>query len=431
MLKQLLLLFIIITIHFGLNAQSNPLNKTISVSITSASIDSVLRTVGNKASITFSYPSTLFDKNRTVSIVTQKATIKEILESLFQSYPISYSQVDDIIILYKDLSKPIEKEKTKTNVVKKSRTHLPHEKIVEVFDTSRVVIYEYLQDTVTILDTMKVSVTDTIQVFDTITNIKQNIEFIISSTFSRSFFNYSNYSGTNNELAKLQSEADNYKYTNNISISAGMLFNNWIIETGIGYTKQCNQYTTNAIHSWEDTENPFETITDSSWTTYIVDSYFYYLDGDTIWHNVLDSTISYNKKTAYPTHYDTLSIDRQNIFTFVSIPLAFGRSFQLNKKNTLTFRAGISANILIKVQAERITADNNYFYFTKTLQSDFPRILWEANVACSYQYWFTPHIACGISAFASKNLNGIYNPAIEYNKKSIAFHSGISLIFKL
>ncbi len=76
------------------------LERTISLSATNESLESVLRKIGDRAGFTFSYSSSLFDGNKLVSVSFTNKTVREALDELFKG-TINYKVRGKHIILTK------------------------------------------------------------------------------------------------------------------------------------------------------------------------------------------------------------------------------------------------------------------------------------------------------------------------------------------
>jgi len=99
--KTLALIILLFTLSFKAQSQDSILNKKVTLDLTEASIESVLKSITDQTGETFQFSNNNIDSNKKVNIRITNGTIKEVLDVLFNGTAIKYTVFQNKILLSK------------------------------------------------------------------------------------------------------------------------------------------------------------------------------------------------------------------------------------------------------------------------------------------------------------------------------------------
>jgi len=403
-------------------AQQSVLEKKISLSYSQVPLHIVLSDIEKQGGFNFSFNSQLFNKNEIVSVSATDLSIIEILRDLISDKTLVYREHANQIIIYKprkgDLrGKPI---------------HIPvtidkeKEELKTVYDT----IYEYIlvSDTIkkivrdTIVEYKKEIVYDTIKVQNaTSNNIDKDKNRSVNYSASAFISNIS-YSNTKNlEIGNINNMNKSNDVPMAFAFNASVVLGSTVkTKTGIGIFVEREPQDINIKHVTSEYKS---TTYDTTYSIRWAGTYFEYLNGDTIKHDVYDSIMNITQKDDYDSITNNVTIKGTNTIVYVSVPLITYFPIYGNESIGFGLNTGIFFRIPIVANGELFNATD---YSVQKLQQDMLKLI-HVDFYCapvfSYKIKNDLHITAETSFLLG--INSTYKDEIIYIRN--ASHFGLSL----
>ncbi len=100
-MQKAIIIFVIISLSLNSNAQTNPLDKTITVTFENITIKEAFNILKNRANISFAYNANIKELNKKVNKKFTNTTVAKILDSLLKPNNLEYRRVGKNITIYK------------------------------------------------------------------------------------------------------------------------------------------------------------------------------------------------------------------------------------------------------------------------------------------------------------------------------------------
>lgn len=356
-----ILLLIIVCVRLTSFAQQSHLDQKISLTVSDKSVYEILEQIETVGKVSFSFKSGLFDKHKQVSITVENATVREVLEQLLKDKSLFFYELGDKVIVYRPSvaelkEKPKVKENPKVRIFHSPPPQKINQKIITVFDTSRVLISETLIDSVTIVDTVVRTVIDTVVVNDTaVTVVEKHLSeksWIVGARAKTSIVKQ-RFDAYN----KLQEKA----FSPLLSWGGGALLayktGNVEIETGTSVFNNRYSYSIDEKVKYIDStffveENVWQ------WERRFIDDYFEYKDGDTIKHEVWDTVYVLTKQVSYNTSEDTLVYNEKVSNLLIEIPLVLRYIAPISEIHNIGVSSAVIGTIHINNKTLYVVEEN-------------------------------------------------------------------------
>ena len=363
-------------------AQQKPfLNKKTSFTFTDIPLPDVLRAIGNKTGVKFSYNPELIHAERQISMKFSNLPLHDVLKQLFPDPTISFREIGNQIVIYRSSAPPIQLEPNQTLVKGKPKIISPKKNPDTVF------VYQldtlYISHTDTILHSVPITYLDTVRIVDTVfieqNTIAQNAEVdtgLISDSdtiqisgksyfYSGLYFEmlpgqaiFSNISPQADDFAVLMENANTGNFgKRSIGIVAGYEYLKLGVRTGIGITRLGEKF-----------DYSYFLESGGYYQVAIGDTFYTIEGGQTIPHYVIADSTWIPKDVKNYTYQNT------NTYRYLDLPLLVKYSFWKVKTFDVYAKAGINLSFLLSVHASHINP-GEINYVVKTQRSDLNPVL--------------------------------------------------------
>jgi len=388
------ILFILLQGHTAV-AQSQPyLDKKVSFTFSDMSLANVLRSIGNKTGVKFSYNPDILQPGKRINMRFNNTPLRDVLKQLLNDPGISYREIGNQIVLYRGDPSQFPLEPNQQLVQGKPVIVIPAKKIPDT-------IYVYQLDTLIInrTDTIFRSITitryDTIRTMDTVfveknktpqnagKNIKDNFnansishrKFLEDNGFYAGLYfdllpggaTYKSSSTALDEYAKLmQNSVSGQSYSFSTGLLAGYDYHFFGIRSGLGYSRMGEKF----AYSFSVESGGF-------YKTDTVEQYYTLSGSDTSWFYVTDSTW-------IPKDSEKYSYSKANSYNYIDIPVSVKLRFLRKTGFEIYALGGVNANFLISVDALHINPDNEKDVISLS-ESDLKKVLfsWHTGIGAS------------------------------------------------
>jgi len=378
-------------------AQQRPvLDKKVSFTFTDMTLANVLRAVGNKSGVKFSYNPDIIQPGRRINMRFNNVTMHDMLKQLLNDPSISIREIGNQIVLYRGDPSIIPLEPNQQLVIGKPQIVVPAKKIPDT-------VYVYRLDTLiidrtdTIFRNISIFHYDTVRVIDTVyiekskapqkagKNLKA--DFGDNSVTHRKFlenngfytgvaFEYltgqadwaSTSAGTDEYLAQMKATVAGTIPKFSAGLIAGYDYQRIGVRTGVGY-----------LHLGEKFEYNFKVESGGFFKTDTVETYYSLSGADTSWFYVTDSSWIPKISTNY-------SYAKANSFNYIDIPLSFKLRAWQNQFAEIYALGGVNASFLLSVDAFHIDPEDKNRVLTTT-KNDLNPILfsWHAGIGAAFK----------------------------------------------
>jgi hypothetical protein len=398
-------------------AQHQPfLDKKVSFTFTSSTLENALRTIGTKNDIKFSYNPELIKPGRRVTMKFSAVPLRDVLKQLLNDPSLSFREIGNQIVIYRSDPTLLPLEPDQELLVGKPQI-VPSKKTPDT-------VYYYRLDTLIInrIDTVfrSISITrfDTIRITDTVfveknkpaqkagKDVKPNFEknsvkhkkFLENNGFytglyfemmagSASFKSTTSGDDDYLELTKKANSGNLSKFST--GLIAGYDYHRVGICTGVGFTRLGEKF-----------EYAFDVETGGYYQTYIQDT-FYVVNG-----NVTTPVYVYDSAWI-PKDSKSYKYQNPNTYKYIDIPLLLKFRFWQNESAEIYALGGVNTSFLVSVDALHIDVDNdqNVLWTSKT---DLNPILfsWQAGIGSAIK--FTTRSGLVAEAVYRKQVNSQY-----------------------
>ena len=378
-------------------AQYQPyLDKKISFTFTDSPISNVLKAIGNKTGVKFSYSPDLFQSGRRITMRFNNLPLREVLKELLNDPTISFREIGNQIVLYRGDPSLIPLEPNQRIVTGKPQIVIPAKKIPDT-------VYVYRLDTLIINNTdtvfRRITLTryDTIRITDTVfiekprptqkagKSVKNNFnensvthkKFLENNGFySGVYFEFlpgsatykSTSSGTEEYVSMMKNAVSDQSFKFSTGIVAGYDYHAIGIRSGIGYTKLGEKF-----------GYAFNIETGGFFKTDTVETYYTLTGIDTSWFYITDSTW-------IPKDSKNYSYQNPNSYSYLEVPLSLKIRFWQNESAEIYALGGVTASFLVSVDAMHINPANNNEVIMTGKDDLKPFLLsWNAGIGAAFK----------------------------------------------
>ena len=426
MLKRILVFLFFSTILVTVYSQKSLLEKKITLTVENESVVSTLEKVEHLGGLYFSFNGNLFNKDKKISFRASNKKIIEILCLIIEDKTLVYREHSDQIIIYR----PKQGDTEGIAIHHQPKIAKENQKIYPIYDTIVDYKIKTIVDTVRVIDS--VTVYDTLKIYKTIEtprfeNEKSNQYWSVSFSAGTSFPNVQ-YKALQHEQ---ESTIDLLKKSNNGGISPqigfGISYGNKLrINTGLGLLlERENQNINTSFDEIKFSHIQYDTIT----TSKLVTPYYEYLNGDTIWHTIYDTT-----RTISPTNrYDTIqhSINHQKANSCLNLTIPFYASYQFIKLNNIEigFNLGIITHILMYSKGNYLNTNNGQLEILS--KRDFNVVNVNVYGAPTFSFALHSNYACKIVPYYIYGLQSTFSNTIGISRMVNYLGLSVSLLKKL
>lgn len=350
-------------------AQQQPMiDKKVSFSFSNMPLANVLRSIGNKTGVKFSYNPEIIPSGRIINMKFTNQPLRDVLKVLVNDPTITIREIGNQIVLYRGDPSQIPLEPNQQLIQGKPKILVPAKNIpdtVFVYQLDTLIINHY--DTVfrsvsiTRFDTIRI--TDTvffekskpaqktgkeIQVNNNNTSPKTEKKQPENSFYTGFYFemlpgatSYKNSGSETEAFVSLVNQTNSGKSTKfSAGVIAGFDYHKLGIRSGIGFTRL-----------GENFDYAYSIVAGGFYHTYVVDTNYTLEGGNLIPHYVTDSSW-------IPQEVKNYSYRNPNSFKYLEIPLSVKVRFWHNEKAELYALGGVNAAFLLEVDALQINAEN-------------------------------------------------------------------------
>jgi len=388
----LTIIFFILLQGYSAIAQSQPyLDKKVSFTFSDMSLANVLRVIGNKTGIKFSYNPDIIQPGKRINMRFNNALLREVLKQLLNDPTISYREIGNQIVLYRGDPSQFPLEPNQHLIQGKPVVVIPSKKIPDT-------IYVYQLDTLiinrtdTIFRSISITRYDTIRIIDTFymeksktphngrKNIKDN--FNTNSVTHRKFMEdngfytglyfelmpgdvtYKSTSTGSDEYTSLMKNSvsgESFKFST--GVMAGYDYHILGIRSGLGYSRLGEKF----AHS-------FDIVTGGFFKTDTVEQYYTLVAADTSWFYITDSTW-------IPKDSKNYSYSKTNSYNYIDIPVSLKLRFLRKRGYELYALGGVNANFLISADAIQLNPENEN-QVTTIMENELKKVLvsWHSGI---------------------------------------------------
>jgi hypothetical protein len=391
-----IIFFFLLQAHVAI-AQSQPyLDKKVSFTFSDMSLANVLRAIGNKTGIKFSYNPDILQPGKRINMRFNNTPLRDVLKQLLNDPSISYREIGNQIVLYRGDPSQFPLEPNQQLIQGKPVIVIPAKKIPDT-------IYVYQLDTLiinrtdTIFRSISITRYDTIRIMDTVfieknktpqnagKNIKDN--FNTNSITHRKFMEdngfytglyfdflpgdvrYKSSSTASDEYTSLmQNSVSGQSFNFSTGILAGYDYHFIGIRSGLGYTRLGEKF----AYSFSVESGGF-------FKTDTVEQYYTLSGADTSWFYITDSTW-------IPKDSKNYSYSQVNSFNYIDVPVSVKLRFLRMKTYEIYALGGVNANFLISVDALHINPDNENEVISIS-ENDLKKVLisWHTGIGASFK----------------------------------------------
>lgn len=368
-------------------AQQKPfLNKKTSFTFTDVPLPDVLRAIGNKTGVKFSYNPELVHAERHISMKFNNLPLHDVLKQLFPDPTISFREIGNQIVIYRPSVPPVQLAPNQTLVSGKPKIISPKKNPDTVF------VYQLdtllIQHTDTVFQNVPIAYYDTVRIVDTVyienNTIPQTAEFdtgLISASDTnqitgKSYF----YSGLYFEMlpgqATLNSNSPQYDdFTvlmenansgnfgkHSVGIVVGYEYLKLGIRTGIGLTRLGEKF-----------DYAYFLESGGYYQVAIGDTFYTDEGGVMVPHYVIADS------TWIPKDVKNYTYKNANTYRYLDLPLSVKYSFWKGKTFDVYAKAGINLSFPLSVNANHINP-SGINKVMQTKKSDLNPVLFSWNI---------------------------------------------------
>ena len=409
-------------------AQTNILQKKISIVATHEDLTKVIEKIGQLAEIDFTYNSDIIPQNKKIKISAIDKPVNEILDEILQVYSIQYKVIGNQIVLYKQSnsfysSENKIKSQKKVEELKPTNEKKQEFTVQTVYDTLITIYY----------DTLKVQ--DTIIVYDTIHLETPFISDSNKANFSIGLNGFISYEFIDkiipiddNYLSFSELLNNNDKPVFNNAIGADFSINHlkWEFSLGLNYFNFNRKFHYKLLSN----ELVFNTI--------YMDSSFYRIDTldkyckqykDTIiWYYILDSSkvVTSVPSQVIDTLESTSDMNNHNKISYIQIPVSIGYNMHLTDDLKLFVKGGLITSILL--QSNGFQFSENNIYKTEPINNEnLKRYKYSLLFEIGLNYQLIESLAVRSFLTIITDLNSHYNSTIIIQQKFTYIRGGIGI----
>ncbi|MFZ4547858.1 MAG: hypothetical protein ACOYN4_10510 [Bacteroidales bacterium] len=394
------ILFIAFILFQGIGAfaqQKTFLNKKISFTFTDIPLPDVLRAIGSKTGVKFSYNPELVNTGRHISAKFSNLSLQDVLKQLFPDPTISIREIGNQIVIYRGNISPTQLEPNQTLVQGKPKIISPKKNpdTVFVYQLDTLII----KQTDTIFHQVPIAYFDTIRIVDTvfvlnlgktqdsIDNIGLTIDSDTNQKSRKSYFysglyfemlpgqtSFSSNSQLDDDYTALMEGAGSGKLVNySAGVIAGYDFPKLGFRTGVGLTRLGEKFD----YSYFLESGGYYQVT-------IGDTFYTNEGGVMVPHYVIADSTWIPKDAKNYTHQSI------NTYRYLDLPFSVKYSFWKGKIIDIYAKAGINLSFLVSVSASHINpmGSNNV---VETKKSDLNPYLFSWNVGVGASLPITEH----------------------------------------
>lgn len=394
-----LFLFVLILLDVKYSiAQQNPvLDRKVSFTFTDMPLANVLRTIGNKTNLKFSYNPEFIQSNRRVTKSFKNIPLRDVIKQLLNDPSISIREIGNQIVLYRGDPSQIPLEPNQQLIQGKPQIILPTKKTpdtVFVYQLDTLII----NHTDTLFRTIKTITYDTIRITDTVfiekskppqksgKNLKDNFsknsykhkKFLEDNGFYSGLYfemlpgasTFKNTSTSKADYLEMTKQANSGKLSKfSTGIVAGYDYHKVGIRTGLGFTRLGEKF---------------------GYSYNLETGGFYKKDSNEFYYTIvgIDTTIIYlYDSTWIPKDLKLYSHKNPNTYRYIDVPVSVKYRFWQNETAEIYALGGIKASILVSVDAMHIDpADKNAVLITP--KSDLNPLLlsWQLGIGTAIKF---------------------------------------------
>ena len=426
MLKRILVFLFFSTFLVNAYSQKSLLEKKISLTVENESVVSALEKVEHLAGLYFSFNGSLFNKDKKISFHASNKKIIEILCLIIEDKTLVYREHSDQIIIYR----PKQGDTEGIAIHHQPKIAKENQKIYPIYDT--IVDYKIK----TFVDTLRVF--DSVTVYDTLKIYKTIETPSIGNEKSNQYWNVSLSAGTT--FSSIQYKAIQHEQESTIAIlknsnkggispqiGFGISYGNKLrINTGLGFLlERENQNIQTSFDEIKFSHIHYDTIT----TSKLVTPYYEYLNGDTIWHTIYDTTRTITPINRYDTLKHTLNHQKANICLNLTVP--FYASYQFVKLHNIEigFNLGLITHILIYCKGNYLNTNNGQLELLSKRENN--KINVNVYSAPTFSYTIHSNYVCKIEPYYIYGLQSTFTNATGISRMVNYLGFSVSLLKKL
>ena len=396
--------------------QKSFLDKKVTFTFTSITLENALRTIGTKNDIKFSYNPELIKPGRRITMKFSNMPLRDVLKQLLNDPSLSFHEIGNQIVIYRGDPTLLPLEPDQELIVGKPQI-VPSKKTPDT-------VYYYRLDTLIInrIDTVfrSISITrfDTIRITDTVfveknkpaqkagKDVKPNFEknsvkhkkFLENNGFYTAMY-FEMLAGSAS-FKSTTADAENYpelmKKANSGNLakfSAGLIagydYNRLGIRTGVGFTRLGEKF-----------EYAYNIETGGFFKNDTVETYYTITGTDTSFFYI-------TKPVWIPKDSKSYKYQNPNTYKYIDIPLLLKFRFWQNESAEIYALGGMNTSILVAVDALRVDVENdeNVLWSSKT---DLNPVMfsWQAGIGSAIK--FTERSGLIAEAVYRKQVNSQY-----------------------
>jgi hypothetical protein len=375
--------------------QTTFLNKKTSFTFTDIPLPDVLRAIGSKTGVKFSYNPELVLAERHISAKFSNLPLREVLKQLFPDPSISFREIGNQIVIYRSSAPVVQLEPNQTLITGKPKVISPRKNPDTVF------VYQLdtllIQKTDTVFHNVPVTYFDTVRIVDTVfvenaaiarsnkinpglvgdtgTNQQSGKAVFSSGMYFELLTGQATFSSNSPQDDGFVALMDNAnsgsigKYS--FGFEAGFDYSRLGMQTGIGFTRLGEKFD----------------------YSYFIESGGYYQVsiGDTFYTNeggVMVPHYVIADSTWIPKDVKNYTFQGTNTYRYINVPFSVKFSFWKRKAFDMYAKAGINLSFLLSVDAVHINPDGIH-EVVETKTSDLNPMLFSWNVGLGTSFPFT------------------------------------------
>ena len=391
------LIFFILLQGYAAIAQSHPyLDKKVSFTFSDMALANVLRSIGNKTGVKFSYNPDVIQPNKRINMRFNNTPLRDVLKQLLNDPTISYREIGNQIVLYRGDPSQFPLEPNQQLIQGKPVIVIPAKKIPDT-------VYVYQLDTLiinrtdTILRSISITRYDTIRILDTVyiekskptqsagKPLKDN--FNNNSVTHRKFKEDNGFytgiyvemlpgdvtyattsTGSADYTSLMQNSVAGQSFKFSTGILAGYDYHLFGIKAGVGYARLGEKFS----HSFSVESGGF-------FKTDTVEKYYTLSGADTSWFYITDSTWM-------PKDSKNYSYNKVNSYHYIDVPVSVKLRFLRKRTFEIYALGGVNANILVSADALQINPDDKLAVIDVS-ENDLRKVLlsWHTGIGATYK----------------------------------------------
>jgi len=378
-------------------AQSQPyLDKKVSFTFSDMSLSNVLRAIGNKTGVKFSYNPDIIQPGKRINMRFNNTPLRDVLKQLLNDPSIAYREIGNQIVLYRGDPSQFPLEPNQQLIQGKPVIVIPAKKIPDT-------VYVYQLDTLiinrtdTIFRSISITRYDTIRIMDTVylekpratqnagKSLKDNFnnnsvthrKFMEDNGFYTSLYvemmpgdvTYASTStGSDDYTSLMQNSVSGQSFKFSTGMLAGYDYHLFGVKAGVGYTRLGEKF----AHSFSFESGGF-------FKTDTVEQYYTLTGADTSWFYITDSTW-------IPKDSKNFSYSKANSYNYIDIPVSVKLRFLRKKTYEIYALGGVNANFLVSVDAIHINPGDKTTV-TDVSENDLRKVLvsWHTGIGASFK----------------------------------------------